>query len=44
LNQLVLNSPAPVVPALAAVGGERVGTRFLEFAVIICASEGRGST
>src|SRR5580704_5115558 len=44
LNQLVLHSPAPVVPALAAVGGERVGTRFLEFAVIICASEGRGST
>jgi len=44
VNQLVLHSPAPVVPALAAAGGERVGTRFLEFAVIICASEGRGST
>jgi len=45
LNQLVLYSPAPVVPALAAAaGGERVGTRLLEFAVIICASEGRGST
>jgi hypothetical protein len=35
---------ATALPALAAVGGERVGTRFLEFAVIICASEGRGTT
>jgi len=43
LNRLVLDSPAPVVPALAAAS-ERAGTRFLEFAVIICASEGRGST
>jgi hypothetical protein len=43
VNQLVFHSPAPVVPALAAAG-ERAGTRFLEFAVIICASEGRGST
>jgi hypothetical protein len=43
LNQLVLHSSAPVVPALAAAG-ERAGTRFLEFAVIICASERRGST
>jgi hypothetical protein len=34
----------PAVPALVATAGERAGTRFLEFAVIICASEGRGST
>jgi hypothetical protein len=43
VNLLVLHSPALVVPALAA-SGERAGTRFLEFTVIICASEGRGST
>jgi hypothetical protein len=43
LNQLVLHFPAPVVPALAAAS-ERAGTHFLEFAVIICASERRGST
>jgi hypothetical protein len=43
LNRRVIHPAAPVVPALAAAG-ERAGTRFLEFAVIICASEGRGST
>jgi hypothetical protein len=32
------------LPTLAAAAGERVSIRFLEFAVIICASEGRGST
>ena len=44
MNLLILPSRARVVPALAAAAGERAGTRFLEFAVIICVSEGRGST
>ena len=35
---------AELVPALVAAAGERASIRFLEFAVIICASEGRGST
>jgi hypothetical protein len=43
LNQRVIHPPAPVVPARPAAG-ERAGPRFLELAVIICASEGRGST
>jgi hypothetical protein len=32
------------LPALIAAAGERASIRFLEFAVIICANEGRGST
>jgi hypothetical protein len=43
LNQRVIHPPAPEVPALATAG-ERAGTRFLEFEVIICANEGRGLT
>jgi hypothetical protein len=41
VNQLVPITSA-AVPTLAAAG-ERVSIRFLEFAVIICASEGRAS-
>ena len=43
MNQLVLITSA-ALPTLAAAAGKRAGVRFLEFAVIICASEGRGST
>jgi hypothetical protein len=42
VNQLVPITSA-ALPTLAAAG-ERASIRFLEFAVIICASEGRGST
>ena len=31
MNQLVIHSPAPVVPALVAAAGERASMRFLEF-------------
>jgi integrase/recombinase XerC len=31
VNQLVIHSPAPVIPALVAAAGERAGIRFLEF-------------
>ena len=31
MNQLVLHTPAPIVPALVAVAGERAGSRLLEF-------------
>ena len=31
MSQLVIRSPAPVVPALVAAAGERAGMRFLEF-------------
>jgi hypothetical protein len=43
VNQLVPITSA-ALPTLVAAAGERVSIRFLEFAVIICASEGRGST
>jgi hypothetical protein len=43
VNQLVPIASA-TLPALVAAAGERAGMRFLEFAVIICASEGQGST
>jgi hypothetical protein len=41
MNQLVPITSA-ALPTLAAAGGESI--RFLEFAVIICVSEGGGST
>ena len=41
MNQLVPITSA-ALPTLAAAGGELI--RFLEFAVIICVSEGGGST
>jgi hypothetical protein len=31
VSQLVIHSPAPVVPALVAAAGESAGMRFLEF-------------
>ena len=31
VNELVIHSPAPVVPTLVAAAGERAGMRFLEF-------------
>jgi hypothetical protein len=43
VNQLVPITSA-ALPTLVAADGERASIRFLEFAVIICASEGRGST
>ena len=43
MNQLVPITSA-ALPTLAATTGEQASIRFLEFAVIICASEGRGST
>jgi len=43
VNQLVPITSA-ALPTLIAADGERASIRFLEFAVIICANEGRGST
>ena len=43
MNQLVPITSA-ALPTLVVADGERASIRFLEFAVIICASEGRGST
>jgi hypothetical protein len=44
MNQLTRIAPPLALPALVASAGERAGMRFLEFAVIICASEGPRST
>ena len=43
MNQLVPITSA-ALPTLVAADGERTSMRFLKFGVIICASEGRGST